>query len=302
MAETTGDAKQLANKYVEIWNTKEFARFSDVVAESFTFVTPNRRVEGRDNFEAYVREVTNAFPDFRITVQKLLADENLVIAEGTVAGTHEGEFDGIPPTGETFEVRDRAQFIVNDGKLQEVGSFFDQQDVLSQLDLHDTMESESRHDDQEEPRTKNAEKLEEMREIFEYMREASAYYNWLDLTIVDVKEGLVRLKIPQSEKVRPPDVGPTEGMNGGIIMTGVDAVGMAAILMEEMEYVPLATTDIDVNLYDSFSEDYIFEGEAEFTGDRWATADIRVYPESELGVDDPALVATGTAAAQLYRE
>lgn len=302
MAETTGDAKQLANKYVEIWNTKDFSRFSNIVAESFTFVTPNRRIEGRENFEAYVREVADAFPDFQITVQKLLADENLVIVEGAVSGTHKGEFNGIPPTGETFEVQDRAQFIVKDGKLQEEWSFFDQQNFLSQLGVLDTMESESRLEEQAESGNKNTEKLEEMREIFEYMKEASAYYNWLDLTILEVKEGLVRLKIPQSDKVTPPDVGPTEGMNGGIIMTGVDAVGMAAILMEEMEYVPLATTDIDVNLYDSFSEDYIFEGEAEFNGERWATADISVYPESELGADDPDLVATGTASAQLYRE
>jgi steroid delta-isomerase-like uncharacterized protein len=138
MAETTVDATQLVEEYVEIWNGQEISRFSEVVAESFAFTSPTvGTVEGRENFEAYARAVTDAFPDFRITPHELLADEHLVMAEGTLSGTHEGEFEGIPPTHETFEVRDMARFVVEDGKLQEERAVFDQQEFLGQLGLLD---------------------------------------------------------------------------------------------------------------------------------------------------------------------
>lgn len=138
MAETTVDPERLAAEYVEIWNEQAVSRFSDVVAESFTFTSPTSgTIEGRENFEAYAREVMDAFPDFRITTHELLADERLVMAEGTLSGTHEGELEGMSPTHETFEVRDMVRFVVEDGKLQEERAVFDRQEFLGQLGLLD---------------------------------------------------------------------------------------------------------------------------------------------------------------------
>ncbi|WP_222916913.1 ester cyclase [Natrinema sp. SYSU A 869] len=138
MAKTTLDAEQLVSQYVEIWNDQEFSRLSDVVAESFTFTSPTTgTIEGRENVEAYARDVVAGFPDFEITVHEMLADETLVMAEGTLSGTHEGAFDGIEPTHETLELRDMARFVVEDGKLQEERAFFDRYEFLEQLGLVD---------------------------------------------------------------------------------------------------------------------------------------------------------------------
>ncbi|ADB60576.1 protein of unknown function DUF1486 [Haloterrigena turkmenica DSM 5511] len=136
MAETTSDPKGLAEEYAAIWNEQEFSRLSNVVADSFTFTSPTSgTIEGREDFEAYARETVAAFPDFEITVHEMLAGEDLVMAEGTLSGTHEGEFDGISPTHETFEIRDMARFVVEDGKLQEERAFFDRQELFDQLRL-----------------------------------------------------------------------------------------------------------------------------------------------------------------------
>ena len=118
LAETTSDPNALAEEYAAIWTAREFSRLSDVVADSFTFTSPTSgTIEGRDNVEAYARETIGMFPDFEITVHEMLAGEDLVMAEGTLSGTHEGEFDGVPPTHESFEIRDMARFVVEDGKL-----------------------------------------------------------------------------------------------------------------------------------------------------------------------------------------
>ncbi|NUB91963.1 ester cyclase [Haloterrigena sp. SYSU A558-1] len=136
MAETATDPNRLATEYATIWNEQEFSRLSEVVADSFTFTSPTAgTIEGREAFEAYAREITDAFPDFEITVHETLAGENLLMAEGTLSGTHEGEFDGIPPTGERFEIRDMARFVVEDGKLREERAFFDRQELFDQLGL-----------------------------------------------------------------------------------------------------------------------------------------------------------------------
>jgi predicted ester cyclase len=53
--------------------------------------------------------------------------------DATLTMTHEGEFDGIPPTGREVEVREMAKYHVADGKIQEYRVCFDQQAVFEQL-------------------------------------------------------------------------------------------------------------------------------------------------------------------------
>jgi steroid delta-isomerase-like uncharacterized protein len=45
-----------------------------------------------------------AFPDFRIDVHEMLEDGDKVVARITMAGTHEGEFMGMPASGNKFAI------------------------------------------------------------------------------------------------------------------------------------------------------------------------------------------------------
>ncbi len=45
----------------------------------------------------------HAFPDFRATVHELLQDGDKVVARVTFSGTHQGEFMGIPASGNHVE-------------------------------------------------------------------------------------------------------------------------------------------------------------------------------------------------------
>jgi predicted ester cyclase len=46
-----------------------------------------------------------AFPDLYIAVEKLIADEDTVAFAYTVTGTHQGDFQGIAPTGKRIKAR-----------------------------------------------------------------------------------------------------------------------------------------------------------------------------------------------------
>ena len=46
-----------------------------------------------------------AFPDWRMTVEDLIAGEDKTVARLTATGTHKGEFMGVPPTGRHVDVQ-----------------------------------------------------------------------------------------------------------------------------------------------------------------------------------------------------
>ena len=60
---------------------------------------------GREGFKAFFTELTAAFPDAHIEPAHMVADDENVAVAYTLTGTHEGEFQGIAPTGKKIEVR-----------------------------------------------------------------------------------------------------------------------------------------------------------------------------------------------------
>ena len=52
-----------------------------------------------DEHVAMTRSFVDAFPDFRHTIEQQFASGDRVVTMGLIHLTHEGEFNGIPPTG-----------------------------------------------------------------------------------------------------------------------------------------------------------------------------------------------------------
>jgi len=75
-----------------------------------------------------------------------------------------------------------------------------------------------------------ATRLESVEQYLEYLRESNPYYEWLGPAVETVERGYVRVRQPYSDRVEPPEVGPSAGINGGILTTLADAVGMAAVV------------------------------------------------------------------------
>lgn len=124
--------------YVAAWNERAYARIPDLVSESVVAYNPSApggELHGRDGLEAFMYGVVDAFPDFRVTVHEMVADGDVVMYEADLTMTHEGEFDGIPPTGEEVELREMASYRVTGGEIQEYRVCFDRQSFLEQLGL-----------------------------------------------------------------------------------------------------------------------------------------------------------------------
>jgi steroid delta-isomerase-like uncharacterized protein len=140
MAQATSDVEQCVKEWVAIWNTVAYERLPDVLDESAAVYDPGAPdgvLEGRDEFEAHLRELRTAFPDFTIRLEEMLSEDGVAMIEWIATATHEGEFDGIPATNREIELRGMSKTLVRDGEIVEDRVYHDFHAFLEQLGLTD---------------------------------------------------------------------------------------------------------------------------------------------------------------------
>jgi steroid delta-isomerase-like uncharacterized protein len=93
----------------------------------------------RDVGRAEDRETTKAlrqaFPDLRITIDKLIAEGDLVAVRFIAEGTNTGASNRLPATGKRIRIAGMTILRIVDGKIVEEWPYFDQLDFLRQLGL-----------------------------------------------------------------------------------------------------------------------------------------------------------------------
>lgn len=92
-------------------------------------------------FEAARKGVTaarNAFPDLTRTAEDMVAEEDKVVVRSRVTGTHQGEFQGIPPTGKKVEFYAMTVYGIEDGKIAYEWTMTDSLGLMRQLGVSST--------------------------------------------------------------------------------------------------------------------------------------------------------------------
>ena len=100
-------AATMRNTYERI-NAGDIAGFGDLLADNFV----EHQGAGGPGFPAtkegtleFFRVLLAAFPDWRMTVEDLIAGGDKTVARVRVTGTHKGEFMGVPATGTRVDVQ-----------------------------------------------------------------------------------------------------------------------------------------------------------------------------------------------------
>lgn len=88
---------------------------------------------GREGFKQFFEGLTGAFPDAHIEPEQMVADDNSVSIAYTLTGTHEGDFNGVAPTGKKIEVRGVQIGRFENGKIVERWGSSDELGILKQL-------------------------------------------------------------------------------------------------------------------------------------------------------------------------
>lgn len=76
-----------------------------------------------------------AFPDLKITVDKQVAERDLVAVRWTARGTNTGAGNGIPATGSTVQMSGTTLFRMSDGRIAEEWTCADSLGLMKQLGL-----------------------------------------------------------------------------------------------------------------------------------------------------------------------
>lgn len=106
--------------YEEIWNQRNVEVVDEIVAEDFlNYAAPPDRQRGRQGLKDVVRMFESAFPDFRYEVEDVIAEGEKVVVRDVFRGTHEGDFLGIPATGNRVTMEAIHIYRLSGGRLAE---------------------------------------------------------------------------------------------------------------------------------------------------------------------------------------
>lgn len=136
MSESATDTRQVMEAFVEMTNERDYSRLPDICAESFTWETPaapGGEVRGYDEAEDVIEKIVSGFPDFSAELTDVLTSDDKGMAVVRFTGSHEGEYEGIPPTGQEFELVGMSRWTVADGKIQELRDCANMQELVEQL-------------------------------------------------------------------------------------------------------------------------------------------------------------------------
>src|SRR5258708_5080664 len=132
---STEDNKALVSRYFHAaWNQGNPAVIDDLFAANFHHHNPGVPDGGsREGFKQFNAVFPSPFPDLRITQDDVIPQGSQVWTPFPPHGTHQGELQGIAPTGKPMTVTGIETMRLSGGQIVEGWVEFDQLGMLQQL-------------------------------------------------------------------------------------------------------------------------------------------------------------------------
>lgn len=74
---------------------------------------------GRSGYKKGISAFWRAFPDMRVELHQLVAEDDIVVARYTERGTHTGVYRGRPPTGRSYAKHGFGMYRITNGRMVE---------------------------------------------------------------------------------------------------------------------------------------------------------------------------------------
>jgi steroid delta-isomerase-like uncharacterized protein len=121
-----------------VWNGNDWSTAEETYAEDVVVHVPFQEapLRGREALRGFHETLHLGFPDWRATVDHVLANGDRVAMQWTIRGTHLGPFVGIPPTRRSFQTREAVVGrFAPDGRVAELWFYVDMAGIMGQLGL-----------------------------------------------------------------------------------------------------------------------------------------------------------------------
>jgi steroid delta-isomerase-like uncharacterized protein len=88
---------------------------------------------GPEDIKQIVRAYRSAFPYINFTVEKQVAEGDMVVTRWIARGTHRGEFMGVPPSGRRIEVSGMSMDRISGGRIVENWNNWEALEMMRQI-------------------------------------------------------------------------------------------------------------------------------------------------------------------------
>lgn len=130
------DAKSVLQEFVDqAWNERHPDACDIYLVPEYRHFIPGQSdpMIGPEGYKGLIAAFTGAFPDLRMRIVDIFGDDERACAVWVIEGTQTGDFNGLAASGRSISLRGVAVATARNGKLIEVISSYDSQELASQL-------------------------------------------------------------------------------------------------------------------------------------------------------------------------
>ena len=127
----------------EVFNKKNLDYIDELYApDAIDHSAPPGLPTGIEGFRLKIGMFTNAFPDLNISYVFVTAEDDMVAGRFTLTGTHQGDFAGIPATGNYVSITGHDFVRMENGKVTDHWVEMDTMTMMQQLGVIPTPQAQ----------------------------------------------------------------------------------------------------------------------------------------------------------------
>jgi steroid delta-isomerase-like uncharacterized protein len=133
--------EDIVRTFYDAWNAREFERSAELMADDgeLVMVGSGRTFRGPDGVIEFSRMWADAFPDGKVTIEKIIASGDTIAVEYTGRGTHTGTLASpmgdIEATGKSVTLQLCDVYELSGGKVRSNRQYFDSASLMTQLGI-----------------------------------------------------------------------------------------------------------------------------------------------------------------------
>lgn len=134
MDDTASDVEEfVATAFTETMAEGRADAVEEYFSRSLDYHRSSGELAGRRELREDIQMFHAAFPDMEAEIPRIMSQQDKVSFIYTLSGTHEGEFEGIPPTGQQMSAKGAAIVAIDGDTISEYRIVFDNLGMLEQL-------------------------------------------------------------------------------------------------------------------------------------------------------------------------
>jgi steroid delta-isomerase-like uncharacterized protein len=124
--------KTLVRRFFTAIESGDFQVFDEIVAQDYDDHLTGQS-PGRETLKQYFAGLRSSFPDLRLPILAIVAEDDRVAVLNAVRGTHQGDFAGLKATGRTIDAMAFQLYRIKNGQLAEHWEVADFASIMRQL-------------------------------------------------------------------------------------------------------------------------------------------------------------------------